>query len=353
MYYNISLKGMVRMKTAIYHINHDDHDLIIKKSSEVIKAGGLVVFPTETVYGIGANALNEDASKKIYLVKGRPSDNPLIVHIAKHEDVFLYAKDISNDARLLMETFWPGPLTLVLPKTDKIPTEITGGLNTVAIRFPSNKIAQDLIRASGLPICAPSANISGTPSSTTFDHVFKDLFGKVEIIIDGGKSSGGLESTVLDVTGDKPVILRPGSITKSMIENTLDKSVDAPDTFIEDLSIPRAPGMKYKHYAPKGYVTILDGTHKQIKKYIDNLNNKDVGIIGSNELCELLDDYNTFKLGSIKDVETIAKNIFLALREMDEQEIKTIYIEAIKDQDLGIAIMNRLLKAANKNIVHL
>ncbi len=341
------------MKTVIYRLYEDNLELIISQSAEVIKSGGLVVFPTETVYGIGANALDKNASKKIYDVKGRPSDNPLIVHIAKHDDVYLYAKDISQDAKKLMEAFWPGPLTLVLPKTDKIPMEITGGLDTVAIRFPRNKIAQDIILKSALPVCAPSANISGTPSSTTFNHVFKDLFGKVDIIIDGGMSSGGLESTVLDVTGDIPIILRPGSITKTMIEKTLNKVVNAPDTFIEDESIPKAPGMKYKHYAPKGDVTILEGTHKQITAYLEGLNDKSVGIICTDELCSLLKDYHTFNLGSIGDIETIAKNIFLALRTMDEQNIKKIYIEAIKEQELGTAIMNRLIKAANKNIIHL
>ncbi|MFP4478702.1 MAG: L-threonylcarbamoyladenylate synthase [Candidatus Izemoplasmatales bacterium] len=341
------------MKTKIYHINRDDHDLIIRQSADVIKAGGLVVFPTETVYGIGANALSEDAAKKIYLVKGRPSDNPLIVHIGRQEDVYLYASQVSRDAQLLMEAFWPGPLTLVLRKTDRIPNEITGGLDTVAIRFPSNEIAQDIILSSGLPICAPSANISGTPSSTTFDHVFNDLNGKVDVIIDGGQSSGGLESTVLDMTGESPVILRPGSITKSMIEETLGKTVETPDTFVDDQSVPKAPGMKYKHYAPIGEVTILDGTHEQIKNYIENLDKGSIGVIGSNELCALLEDYHTFKLGPIDDIQTIGKNLFLALRTMDEGNIQEIYIEAIKDQELGIAIMNRLLKAADKKIIHL
>ncbi|QWC00156.1 threonylcarbamoyl-AMP synthase [Mycoplasmatota bacterium] len=341
------------MKTKIYQVNQDDFDTIINHSAQVIKAGGLVVFPTETVYGIGANALDSHASKKIYQVKGRPSDNPLIVHIANHKDVYLYAKHISQEAKLLMDAFWPGPLTLVLTKTDLVPQAITGGLNTIAIRFPRNPIAQALITSAKLPICAPSANISGTPSSTTFDHVFKDLNGKVDVIIDGGMSHVGLESTVLDLTGKTPVILRPGAITKSMIEKALNKKISAPDTFIEDESIPKAPGMKYRHYAPKGQVTLLDGNHQQIKKFIKDLNDKNIGLIASDELCDLLSDYHTFKLGSIHDIDTIAKNIFLALRTMDNLDIKTIYIEAIKDQELGTAIMNRLLKAANRNIIHL
>ncbi|MCF7925291.1 MAG: threonylcarbamoyl-AMP synthase [Candidatus Izimaplasma sp.] len=340
------------MKTKIFHIDSDPIDDVIQTSATIIQQGGLVVFPTETVYGIGANALDKDAASHIYQVKGRPSDNPLIVHIAEKEAVSLYAKELSCDAKKLMNAFWPGPLTLVFKKKPIIPNQITGGLDTVAIRMPSHHIARQLIQQAKIPICAPSANISGTPSSTVFKHVYDDLNGKVDVIIDGGQSTVGLESTVLDVTQSKPVILRPGAITKSMIETILNKAILDESTVITDQTIPKAPGMKYRHYAPKGNVTLLEGTHKNIIKYLDTQDNT-IGVIASNELCQKLPHSHTFPLGPLDDKSLIAKNIFLALRTMDEKNIASIYIEAFDDQDLGKAIMNRLLKAANYQVKQL
>jgi L-threonylcarbamoyladenylate synthase len=341
------------MKTKIFSLEKDSINHIINYSSKIIKKGGLVVFPTETVYGIGANALDKDAAQNIYKVKGRPSDNPLIVHIGKYDDIYKYARQVSEDAMKLVRTYWPGPLTLVLPKNAIVPDEITGGLDTVAIRYPNNLIAEGIILESDLPICAPSANISGTPSSTTFDHVYQDLNGKVDVIIDGGKSNVGLESTVLDMTNDIPTILRPGAITKKMIEKTLGKKINAPKIDLEDDSIPKAPGMKYKHYAPKGKVTILQGSHDKISHFLANAEEKDMGLIASTELCNLVSDIYTFDLGPVKDTEAIGKNIFLALRTMDLKNISNIYVEAFQDDELGQAIMNRLLKAANQRVIKL
>lgn len=341
------------MKTKIFSLERDSIENIVNYASKIIKNGGLVVFPTETVYGIGANALDKDAAQKIYKVKGRPTDNPLIVHIGQYDDIYKYASQVSEDAIKLIHSFWPGPLTLVLPKNAIVPDEITGGLNTVAIRYPKNLIAEGIILKSALPICAPSANISGTPSSTTFDHVYQDLNGKVDVIIDGGKSNVGLESTVLDVTNELPTILRPGAITKTMIEKILGKKINAPKINIEDDSIPKAPGMKYKHYAPKGKVTILQGSHEKINHYLSNLSEKNMGLIASTELCKLVKDIYAFDLGSVNDTEEIGKNIFLALRTMDLKNISNIYVEAFQDDELGQAIMNRLLKAANNRVINL
>jgi L-threonylcarbamoyladenylate synthase len=338
------------METTIYHVNTDDVSRITKHAASVLKQGGLVVFPTETVYGIGANALDPDAASRIYNVKGRPSDNPLIVHIASKEDIGLYA-DISHPSiQPIINAFWPGPLTLVLPKKDCIPDAITGGLSTVAIRYPDNVIAQAIIKEAKLPICAPSANKSGTPSSTVFEHVYNDLNGLVDIIIDGGPSLVGLESTVLDLTSEIPVILRPGAITKSMMEAILQSEILASSDDTIDSGIPKAPGMKYKHYAPKGHVELLEGTHNQIRSFLTTIDLTDTGLIGSKELIETVAGLTTYNLGSITDINTIASNIFKALRSMDEQDISTIYIEAFEASELGIAIMNRLLKAANYNI---
>ncbi|MCF7926584.1 MAG: threonylcarbamoyl-AMP synthase [Candidatus Izimaplasma sp.] len=343
------------MKTTVYHLSETTIEELLNQATQVISQGGLVVFPTETVYGIGANALDKNAAKKIYEVKGRPSDNPLIVHIANKKDVFTYTTVTPGKINLLIDTFWPGPLTLVLYKKSVIPDEITGGLKTVAIRFPDNEIAKGLIQQSNLPICAPSANISGRPSSTTFKHVYEDLDGKVDLIIDGGPSKVGLESTVLDLTTDIPTILRPGAITKTMLESVLKTQVIDDTVNRLNKEIPKAPGMKYKHYAPKGKVTLLKGSNQAILRYLRSevMSSNKTGVIASSELTNKLELEHVFDLGSINQPETIAKNIFLALRTMDELNIETIYIEAFDSKELNAAIMNRLLKAANHHIIYL
>jgi L-threonylcarbamoyladenylate synthase len=346
-----------QMKTKLFKINQDNSETIISEGAKIIVSGGLVVFPTETVYGIGANALNKDASKKIYQVKGRPSDNPLIVHIADKDDLPKYVMNIDQIAKKLIDAFWPGSLTLIFNKKEIIPYEITGGLETVAIRMPDNDIARGLIRESQMPICAPSANISGKPSSTLYEHVLADLFGKVEMIIDGGKSLVGIESTVLDLTTQIPTILRPGAITKTMIENILSMSIlDATHQNAENKA-PKAPGMKYKHYSPNGKITIVDGNHLNVVKFINQEVEKleaiseTVAVICVSDYAPHIKCKHISIIGNLDDPKEIASNLFSSLRNMDQLGIKNIYIHSFSTDDIGTAVMDRLLKAADNNII--
>lgn len=322
---------------------------------KVIQSGHLVIFPTETVYGIGANALDPLASKRIYQAKGRPSDNPLIVHISNKEDVYAYVRFVSEEAETLMDTFWPGPLTLIFEKNEKIPLETTGGLNTVAIRLPSNLIAQQVIDLAGVPMAAPSANISGKPSSTAFQHVFDDFNGRVDVIIDGGPSEIGLESTVIDMTTETPTILRPGFITKKMIEQALNRAIfDLSDT--KPTGNVKSPGMKYTHYKPKGDVTILKGDIEAMKDYVrsHHLNhpNQRYAVICETEYVSLF-DVPVRALGSVYDQKEMAHNLFSALRDMDDWVVDYIFIHHLSTDDLGYALMNRLEKAAGYQIIDL
>jgi len=328
----------------------------LKKAAQILKDGGLVAFPTETVYGIGANALNEAAVSKIYEAKGRPSDNPLIIHIGTLDELDLYARHIPDYAQLLIEAFWPGPLTLIFKKQPIIPNLITGGLDTVAIRMPKNPIALRLIQLTGLPIAAPSANISGKPSPTRGHHVIDDLLGKVDMIIDGGSSDIGLESTVLDVSHNVPVILRPGSITKAMLEMVVGQVDMDPHISMEDIA-PKSPGMKYKHYAPKGHLIVYNGDYQKVAKKINEkvleMTQKGyaVGVIAT---TEHLKDYKceiVLEIGSEKEPEVIAANLFELLRTMDDLQVDYIYTRAISDKDIGHATMNRLLKASGNNLI--
>jgi L-threonylcarbamoyladenylate synthase len=344
------------IKTMIYK-SFDLEDNVVKKNiKKVFDQGGLVVFPTETVYGIGANALNIDAVKKIFIAKGRPSDNPLIVHLSRKEDIFLYTKNVSELAIRLIDRFMPGPFTVVLEKNDLIPLEVTGGLNSIAIRIPSNQVAQDIIKISELPICAPSANISGRPSSTMFSHVLSDFEGVVDVLVDGGKTNIGIESTVIDLTLGVPVLLRPGFVTKKMIEDYLGmKIVDA--TLEKVIDTPKSPGMKYQHYAPKGILTLVKGNKEDVIKYIQTEINKNKydksAVIGADEYLDSIDTKYKVSLGKLDDINEIASNIYSALREMDLLNIKYIYIHTIDDIEFGEAIMNRLLKASSYRVINL
>jgi L-threonylcarbamoyladenylate synthase len=330
----------------------------LKKAAHILKDGGLVAFPTETVYGIGANALDEVAVSKIYKAKGRPSDNPLIIHIGTLEELNLYAKYVPDYAEQLITAFWPGPLTLIFKKQPIIPSLITGGLETVAIRMPKNPIALKLIQLAGIPIAAPSANISGKPSPTRGYHVIDDLLGKVDMIIDGGSSDIGLESTVLDVSHTIPVILRPGSITKTMLEAVVDRVDMDPHLSMQDM-VPKSPGMKYKHYAPKGHLIVYSGPVNQVAEMINqevlHMKNKgyEVGVIATSEH---LKDYKcdiVLDIGSEHEPKVIAANLFELLRTMDDLNVDYIYTRAISDKDIGHATMNRLLKAAGNNLIEL
>jgi L-threonylcarbamoyladenylate synthase len=342
------------MQTTLYRQEELDNPKVLEHLRAIILRGGLVVFPTETVYGIGGNALDGEASRRIYAVKGRPSDNPLIVHIETPEELHNYVASIPKTAEVLIRRFWPGPLTLILKKRPIVPDQTTAGLDTVAIRCPSHPAAQALIRACGVPIAAPSANISGRPSSTTFAHVVADLSGLVDAIIDGGDSPIGLESTVLDLTSQTPTILRPGSITKSMLETALGQAVlDA--SAIRTTNAPRSPGMKYTHYAPQGEVVLLYGEMTAIATYA----NREIAlhpdlktaVICATDYAPLFTGCYVLPIGLIDAPEEVAKHLFSALREMDERHMKRIFIHAFSESEIGAAIMNRLLKAAGYKTV--
>lgn len=355
----------------------------LREAGELLRQGEVVAFPTETVYGLGANALDSAACKKIYAVKGRPADNPLIVHIASFEEVKDIVRIWPETAEICARKFWPGPLTIVLPKKGIIPDIVSGGLDTVAVRMPSHPVALALIKAAGCPLAAPSANISGKPSPTNADHVWQDLNGKIPMLIDAGASTVGLESTVLDLTGGNPVILRPGGITREQLEAVLgrvdlDRGVsgsyggssdrkeegcpgnqeDTNDT--EDAVVkPRSPGMKYRHYAPEGEVVLIGGTiSEKIDKIFDFLQNKKdktkTALLCLEETASALPADIIMKvdllfiLGSKDNLESVASRLFEGLRCCDKQRTEVILAEEIPEEGIGLAFMNRLRKAAGK-----
>jgi L-threonylcarbamoyladenylate synthase len=345
------------MNTRIYTKQDLEKIDVQKDIKKTLLNGGNVIFPTETVYGIGAYALSEDGILGIYKVKGRPSDNPLIMHVAHEKDVYKYTKEHQPYVKDLMKAFWPGPMTLVLKKQDQVPTLITGGLDTVGIRIPNHDVALKVIDIAGVAICAPSANISGKPSSTLFEHVIEDFKDRVDIIIDDGKSRVGLESTVIDATKEEPIILRPGMITKQMIEKVIGKVLIKKD--VEESEIPKAPGMKYRHYAPKGELIIIKGDLNHVIKYINKETKKHqnkglkVGVICTKEIKnEFLTPY-VYALGDASNEIEIASNLFSSLRELDKNQINQIYSIEFKDGPYSEAIMNRLIKAANHHVVNL
>lgn len=364
----------------------------IAEASKILQNGGLVAFPTETVYGLGADALNADAAAKIYAAKGRPSDNPLIVHIADTDAVEKLADletmnrthpDMVKKAHMLMEAFWPGPLTIIFPKLAIVPDGTTGGLPTVAIRMPSHPIAQELIRTSGVSIAAPSANTSGRPSPTTAQHVWEDMDGRIEMILDGGAVGIGIESTIVDMTGTIPTILRPGFITKAMLSEivgdvTIDPAIIEPDPNLR----PKAPGMKYTHYAPHGTLSIVEAAadesanraslHSGVKvsynateaetlrvaeKIKALVNEKEaqgykVAILTTKEHASLYKDcQHVMIVGEGNKGQTISARLYAALRECDSEQMEYMYSEAFDQNELGGAIMNRLLKAAGHRVI--
>ena len=345
-----------KMETKLLSDSSED----IEIAAKILKSGGLVAFPTETVYGLGGDALLPEASKKIYAAKGRPSDNPLIVHIADVESVNDLAEEVPDKARLLMEAFWPGPLTIILNKKAAVPKETTGGLDTVAIRMPSHPAAAELIRKSGVYIAAPSANTSGRPSPTTAEHVVDDLSGRIEAIIDGGPVGIGIESTIVDMTGEIPTILRPGYITKRMLEEIvgeveIDKAIIEPDPALR----PKAPGMKYTHYAPAGTLTIIedekypDKVTENVIREINRLaaEKEKVAVLTTADNAHLYKAENKVLLGEEANGKTVATRLYSALRECDKLGVEYIYSESFDRDELGGAIMNRLLKAAGHRVV--
>lgn len=334
----------------------------LQAAAGIIRDGGLVAFPTETVYGLGADAMNAEAAAKIYEAKGRPSDNPLIVHIADKEQVDLLAENVPEAAERIMEAFWPGPLTIILNKKKEVPHGTTGGLNTVAIRMPSHPVAQALIRESGCMIAAPSANTSGRPSPTTAAHVMEDMQGRIPMVLDGGAVGIGIESTILDMTGEIPMILRPGYITKEMLEKVAGE-VDI-DPAVAGKQMPenvvaKAPGMKYRHYAPKGSLVLVEGPEDKVIEKINALTEEKtrlgykVGVLGTDETLEKYRAGWRRSIGSRECPDSVAAHLYGLLRECDEQELDYIYSESFFADGLGNAIMNRMLKAAGYHLISL
>ena len=345
------------METVIVRMNENDiNENEIKKMAEILKKGETVIFPTETVYGLGANALDGEAAKKIYEAKGRPSDNPLIVHIAHKNEIENITEGVTEKARMVIDKFWPGPITVILNKKNIIPDVTSGGLDTVAVRMPSNKIANALIDAAGIPIAAPSANISGRPSPTRAEHVYNEMNGRVSGIIMGGDCNFGLESTVVDFTGEFPMILRPGSITREMLQEVVG-SVDLDPSLEkkEDNIKAKAPGMKYKHYSPKADVYIIRGEKKNTAEKMNELSKANsekgikTGIICMSDIAEKVGADEIIDLGDT--YEKVGANLFDALIQMDERGADVVYSEAFSTEGVGQAIMNRLLKSAAYKII--
>ena len=347
------------METRIRQIDKNRIDEnIIEEAAEILRNGGLVAFPTETVYGLGADALQEEAARKTYAAKGRPSDNPLIVHIADYEDLRKIAVNIPAETDMLAAHFWPGPLTMIFEKSPAVPYGATGGLDTVAVRMPVDPVAAALIRAAGGFVSAPSANTSGRPSPTTAEHVAEDLNGKIDMILDGGPVDIGLESTILDMTVSPPMILRPGAITAEMFEEVIGP-VDVDQTLLSSDSVqaPKAPGMKYRHYAPKARLFIVEGDLREeilaIRQlsYAAHRKGKEVGIIATAETLPFYNHGIVKSTGSRENEKTIAKGLYGVLREFDEENVDTIYSESFAAQGIGKAIMNRLEKAAGHQTI--
>lgn len=330
----------------------------IQAAAAIIRQGGLVAFPTETVYGLGADALNAAASEKIYAAKGRPSDNPLIVHIAAFADMEKIAKRLPSQARLLSDAFWPGPLTMIVEKNERVPYETTGGMDTVAIRMPSHPIALALIRESGGYIAAPSANTSGKPSPTLAEHVALDLNGRIPMILDGGPVGIGIESTIVDLTESVPMILRPGYITQEMLENVIGEVRMDPGILDADsMQKPKAPGMKYKHYAPKADLVLVDGEEHRVVEKINTLTaeaialGKKVGVICTDETYGYYKRGTVVSIGARSNEDAIAQHLYMILREFDDMDVDMIYSESFATPRIGQAIMNRLLKAAGHQVI--
>ena len=400
------MKDGFKMDTILYELTDykktgvlsEEDRTKLRAAADILRDGGLVAFPTETVYGLGGNALMKDASRRIYAAKGRPSDNPLIVHITDFDEIAPLVSEYPREAEKLGRAFWPGPFTMILPKSDAVPGETTGGLSTVAVRMPSHPVARELIRLAGVPVAAPSANTSGRPSTTTAEHCVEDLWGKIEAIVDGGPCTIGVESTIVDASSGSPMLLRPGAVTREMLSEELGGSIavdPAVERPLERDEHPKAPGMKYRHYAPKAPMIIVDRTEDSrasegksgfaekelaqrmaavIREKLDE--GLRVGVISSDQVFSELrklapeenDSYMTVlgsmriyelgqmvfaDLGRSEDEAGWARNLFAALREMDEFRVDYIVAEGLDQRDIGFAIMNRLKKAAGGSVIYL
>lgn len=344
------------MKTRILEISHKE-DKKLEEAAQILRNGGTVAFPTETVFGLGANALDENAIKKIYEAKGRPSDNPLIAHIASQEQLLELVEDISNKAKKLMQNLWPGPLTLIFKSKHKVADNVTAGLKTLAVRMPSHEVARELIRLANIPVAAPSANISGRPSPTLSKHVIEDLEGRVDCIIVAEAPKVGLESTILDMTQEPPMLLRPGGITLEAIEDLIGAILVDPaiEHKVTDDLQPKAPGMKYTHYSPKADVKIISGDIDLVKERIAHLAerfpNQKIGIMCTDETIGYYRLGQVLSVGKRSDLSTVASNLFKTLRKFDELGVDIVLCEGYDTVGMGKAIMNRLNKAAGYEII--
>ena len=329
-----------------------------EEAAAVLRCGGLAAFPTETVYGLGGNALDPQAARRIYAAKGRPSDNPLIVHIADAEAVYEVARDVPETAKRLMAAFWPGPMTLVFPKKEIVPPETTGGLATVAVRLPAHEAARELIRACGFPVAAPSANLSGRPSPTSAARVWEDLAGKIELILDGGPAEIGIESTIIDVTGETPVILRPGFVTAEDVAGVAGNCELDPAVTEEHAqeARPKAPGMKYRHYAPKAEMLLVEGGRDAVQKEIRRLLSeaaaagRKTGVLCTAESRDGYAADTVETLGSLSAPQELSHNLYECLRRFDERGTEVIFAESVPETGTGFAVRNRLLKAAGYRV---
>ena len=338
------------MNTLLLSDNEND----VRVAGEILKNGGLVGIPTETVYGLAANALDGEAVARIFSAKGRPMDNPLIVHIADIGDIerFDLVADFPRKAKLLADKFWSGPLTMIMPKGKAVPDEVSAGLDTVAIRFPEHKTAQAIIRAAGVPLAAPSANISGSPSPTTAAHVMNDLNGRIDAVVDGGECRVGLESTVITMVPDTPRILRPGGITPEQIESVIGK-VDIDDAVLNQLGEDEkaaSPGMKYKHYSPKARVILVKG--EDYINYVNSKSDKNVAALCYNDDVLRL-NVRAFPLGDMTDTDSLAHALFDRLRQIDSENFDIVYARCPNADGVGMAIYNRLIRAAGFEVIDL
>ncbi len=351
-----------KIKTLILKLEKNSMDKKkLREAADILKSGGTVIFPTETVYGLGANALDELAADKIYKAKGRPSDNPLIIHISSYEQLGEVAEEIDEGSKKLINAFWPGPLTIIFKKSSLVPDSITGGLGTVAVRMPSNEAARILIEMSGMPVAAPSANVSGRPSITSAGHLIDEMDGIVDAIIIDEDSQIGLESTVIDMTRRPPVVLRPGKISRSEIEKVLKETVINDEHFENQNEAPISPGMKYRHYSPKAEVILAMGSEdkmllsikSEIKKDVQNNKKTAVAALSARfkSYDALCNSEKCIFISLGKDENEAAHNLFSILRKADELSLDKIYFEALSQGDISEAIMNRLLKACSGNII--
>lgn len=355
----------LKRKTKVWIVDKNVENLQactqIVDAAQFLRDGETVAFPTETVYGLGADALSDEAVEKIFMAKGRPSDNPLIVHIADKEQVNDIASSLPEKGAALIEAFWPGPLTLILPKTERVASLVTAGLDTVGVRMPDHPVALALIKQAGVPVAAPSANRSGRPSPTTAEHVMADLAGRIVGVVDGGATGVGVESTVLDVTVEPPLICRPGGITREQLEEVIGEVAIDPAFLPDAAEAPRSPGMKYTHYAPEGEMWLVDGEESRVYEQMRTMlaeakrHGRKTGVMATMESLPYWRQQQVadvvISVGSRSELEQVAQHLYGVLREFDDEQVQFIVGETFPRSGIGMAVMNRLEKAAGGRIL--